>query len=332
MHYRSVEDLNRAIVAKLHLLPRDLELVVGIPRSGLLAANLVALHLNLPLADLDGYLEGRLLSCGGRLQQQLKSRKAPASCKALVLDDSVQTGNAMRKVKERIETAGLAQRVRYGCVFVDPTALRTVDLFFEVCPMPRVFEWNLMHHPLLVKACVDIDGVICRDPSGEENDDGPQYERFLTEVKPLVVPTVSLGWLVTCRLERYRALTVAWLARHGIRYQELVMMKYPTKAARLASGSHGAFKADVYRKTDALLFIESSLVQATDIARLTGRGVFCMETREMINPDSLAKVRRAVCEPHAMVRPAVRRWVLRVRSRLKLRTRVRCMLAGLRRE
>ena len=323
MHYRSVEDINRAIVAKLHLLPRDLELIVGIPRSGLLAANLVALHLNLPLADLDGYLEGRLLSGGVRFQGGNRRSGDVRAMRALVIDDSIHSGQAMGEATRRIQAAGLDRNVVYGCVFADPGAISRVDIHFAVCPMPRVFEWNLMHHSFLAKACVDIDGVLCRDPSEEENDDGPRYERFLTEVEPLVVPTVSLGWLVTCRLEKYRALTTAWLARQGIRYQELVMMNYPSKAARLAAGSHGTFKAAVYRKTDALLFIESSLVQATDIARLTGRDVFCMETREMLNPDRLAKVRRAVREPNAMVRPAVRMWVLRVRSRLKLRTRAR---------
>ena len=58
MNYRSVNDLNHCIVANLHRLPRDIDLVVGIPRSGVLAASLIALHLNLPLVDLDGFIEG----------------------------------------------------------------------------------------------------------------------------------------------------------------------------------------------------------------------------------------------------------------------------------
>ena len=46
-----------------------------------------------------------------------------------------------------------------------------------------------MHHSFLNDSCLDIDGVLCRDPSPEENDDGPRYEKFLTETNPLVIPT-----------------------------------------------------------------------------------------------------------------------------------------------
>ena len=38
MHYRSISDMNDAIVRNLHRLPRDIDLVVGVPRSGILAA------------------------------------------------------------------------------------------------------------------------------------------------------------------------------------------------------------------------------------------------------------------------------------------------------
>ncbi|RUU06821.1 phosphoribosyltransferase, partial [Mesorhizobium sp. M7A.T.Ca.TU.009.01.3.2] len=37
MHYRSISDMNDAIVRGLHRLPRDIDLVVGVPRSGVLA-------------------------------------------------------------------------------------------------------------------------------------------------------------------------------------------------------------------------------------------------------------------------------------------------------
>lgn len=44
--------MNDTIVRNLHRLPRDIDLVVGIPRSGLLAANLLSLAANIPMADL----------------------------------------------------------------------------------------------------------------------------------------------------------------------------------------------------------------------------------------------------------------------------------------
>ncbi len=317
MNYRSVSDLNSCIVAQQHRLPRDIDLVVGIPRSGLLAANLIALHLNLPMTDLDGFLAGRLIESGLRLERK-ECRKDIRSLKALVVDDSIHSGRALSETKERVRSAGLDQNVIYACVFADPNSTGKTDFYFDTCPMPRIFEWNIMHHAHLEHTCVDIDGVLCRDPSEDENDDCSRYASFLGSVELLMRPSVEIGWLVTCRLEKYRAATIAWLDRHGIRYRELIMMDYANKAARVAAGSHSAFKAEVYRKTNAVLFIESSPEQALKIAQITGRDVFCMETREMINPTLSAKLLRMRREPSKIRGPNLRNLAYRLRKWLRL--------------
>ena len=45
MNYRSISDLNNIILQRLSILPRDFDLIVGVPRSGMLPANLLALYL-----------------------------------------------------------------------------------------------------------------------------------------------------------------------------------------------------------------------------------------------------------------------------------------------
>lgn len=35
MNYRSISDLNQIILKRLYIIPRDIDLVVGIPRSGM---------------------------------------------------------------------------------------------------------------------------------------------------------------------------------------------------------------------------------------------------------------------------------------------------------
>ena len=105
MNFRSIQDLNDAVVRSLHRLPGDIDLVVGIPRSGMLAANIIALHLNLPLTDLDGYLAGRVMSSGAR------GRGGGTGAHALVVDDSVLGGATMRAVRSRLEEAGRRGRV-----------------------------------------------------------------------------------------------------------------------------------------------------------------------------------------------------------------------------
>ena len=281
IHYRSVDNLNNTIKSKLRLLPSDIDIVVGVPRSGMLAASLVALYRNLSLADLDGFLAGKLMGGGERLRRCGEIRRV------LVIDDSVHSGSAIDKAKARIEQMNAEFDVVYCCVYVAPMSREKVDIYMEVCPVPRVFEWNLMHHPILENSCVDIDGVLCIDPTQTENDDGPKYREFLSNVNALVRPTVEIKALVTCRLEKYRDLTVEWLSNNDIRYKHLFMMNYRTKEERIADKKYAKFKAKIYKKTKTVLFIESSYMQAVEISRLTNKSVFCTERSVMITEKNL---------------------------------------------
>lgn len=289
MHYRSIADMNDAIVQNLHRLPRDIDLVVGVPRSGILAANLFCLVTNIPMTDLDSFIDGRVYTSGiSTKRRRALDRDVSKMRRILVLDDSIRSGKAMRTARDRIEAAGLADNIMLGAVFgTDPEHPET-DFIFEVVPDPRVFQWNLMHHVVLGKSCVDIDGVLCVDPTREENDDGPLYRKFLAEAVPLHVPTRRIGTLVTSRLEKYRGLTEDWLAGQGIEYDKLVMLDLPSKEERQRLGVHGSFKGEVYGKSDARFFIESEPAQAEVIARVSGKPAFCIETQQVFLPDSLS--------------------------------------------
>ncbi|PTE10615.1 phosphoribosyltransferase [Mesorhizobium helmanticense] len=288
MHYRSISDMNDAIVRNLHRLPRDIDLVVGVPRSGILAATLVSLTANIPMTDLDSFLAGKIYTSGVTKRRAALDRKASEMRKVLVIDDSVSGGAAMRDARSRIEAAGIKADFTYAAVFGLVPQYEETDLVFEVVPHPRMFQWNFMHHKFLAQSCVDIDGVLCLDPTEAENDDGPAYEKFLSEALPLHGPTRKIGWLVTSRLEKYRKLTEAWLAKHDIQYDHLIMLDLPSKAERQRLGVHGSFKADFYRKSDAILFIESEHEQALKIARLSGKPVLCVETHLVNYPDALS--------------------------------------------
>ncbi|HKY21182.1 MAG TPA: phosphoribosyltransferase family protein [Vicinamibacterales bacterium] len=297
MNYRSVADLNDQVVRWLPQLPRDLDIIVGIPRSGLLVANLLALHLNLPMTDVEGLVEGRVTQAGGRYRHFDARTFLSVRRKVLVVDDSVLDGTEMTRVKERLKAVSALHDLHYAATYVAPGAEKHVDCFAELLPPPRCFEWNLMHHKLFLEnSCMDIDGVLCCDPTDEENDDGVKYEAFIRDAKPLYLPTHPVGNLVTCRLEKYRAGTEDWLARHGVKYGKLFMMDYPDMSARRAENSHGAFKAGIFLKTKSWLFIESCLPQAREIAELTGYDVFCMETREMMAPGAASARRRRILD------------------------------------
>lgn len=287
MNYRSTADLARLIAVNLHRIPQEVDVVVGIPRSGLLAANLVALALNKPLADLDGLCEGRFLGAGEyRIAPEQRQRFRPEHCAvALIVDDSVASGKSMQTAREKIRAAGLPYKAIYCAAFVTRQARALVDLYFEICPMPRMFEWNFMHHPYLAESCVDLDGVLCLDPTPDENDDGKRYADFVGSARPRFLPTSRIGCIVTCRLERYRQQTEEWLRRHGVAYDQLVMLDLPDAETRRRLALHGRFKAEVFRRGPARVFIESERHQAMEIAYRSGKYALSVDTQEMFAPD-----------------------------------------------
>lgn len=290
MNYRSIEDLNRYIVKSLNKVPVGTDLIVGVPRSGLLAANLLALQMNLPFTDVEGFLNGRILQSGERLKSYLKPFEDYKNI--IVIEDSVWSGKSIQEVKKQLEGKYPEKNLLYAAVFVVPDATDKVDIYFDICPGPRVFEWNLLHHDLLEKCCVDIDGVLCKDPTEDDNDDGENYLRFLSSAETLFLPSATIGYLVTNRLEKYRPQTEAWLSKHNIRYNKLIMLDLPSKDARLNASNHGGFKASVYTKYDAWLFIESSNWQAQQIADKSGKPVYCMDTRKMVYPNLMGQSKR----------------------------------------
>jgi hypothetical protein len=283
MLFRSVADLERAIWSALHRFPQEADAVIGIPRSGMLAASFVALALNLPLGEVAGFAEGRLLGSGRRATRRTGTEGPPRT--VILVDDSVYSGEAIAKARAHLLDRRPEIAVVTCAVFASAESEALVDLALEVLPAgPRVFQWNVMHHPVLESACVDIDGVLCVDPTPAENDDGAAYRRFLLTAAPLFLPSRRIGTLVTSRLEKYRAETEQWLARHGIAYDRLEMMDLPDAALRRQLGNHGVFKAGCYRAGDAVLFIESDRGQAIEIAQISGKPVLWIGGPCLIDP------------------------------------------------
>lgn len=278
MNFRNIADMNNIILKRLHILPRDFDLIVGVPRSGMLPANLISLYLSKPFTDIHSFRNGHIYKAGERGQYiDVKEFK-----KILVVDDSVASGLAMVKAKELIQEISSDFEISFCAIYTVPGKENTVDYYFENVPLPRYFQWNIFNHSTLDKACFDIDGVLCVDPTDEQNDDGPKYTDFILNAAPLYIPKSKVGTLVTSRLEKYRAETETWLQKHGVKYNKLVMLDLPDMRARQKANSHGQHKANTYKEPEYNLFFESSLHQALEINRITGKPVFCTENFEMI--------------------------------------------------
>ena len=124
MNYRSVSDLREDVREMAHELPSDIDLVVAIPRSGVLAANLLCLYLDVPMTDVDGLCRGDMFETGNRHEQSLSIDDIDT---ALVFDDSVYPGTQMAETRERVAGEDFPFDLEYGAAYVTENGLDQVD-------------------------------------------------------------------------------------------------------------------------------------------------------------------------------------------------------------
>ncbi|MFI0491537.1 phosphoribosyltransferase [Flavobacterium sp.] len=309
MNYRNITDLNNIILKRLNIIPRDFDLIVGVPRSGMLPANLLSLYLNKPYTDIHSFLNGHIYKAGARSQFfDISEFK-----KILVVDDSIASGSAMIEVKESLKHLESKFDIKYCAVYIIPGKEKMVDYFFEIVPLPRYFQWNILNHTTLEKACFDIDGVLCADPLPEQNDDGPKYIDFILNAPPLFIPGSKIGTIVTSRLEKYRKETETWLQANNIKYNDLVMLDLPNMEARQRANNHGDHKAKAYMTKPYVLFVESEYHQAVEINRLSKKPVLCTENFEMIF-ESESLLYNLKSGKHF---PFLRKYALKVRDKIR---------------
>jgi uncharacterized HAD superfamily protein len=237
-------------------MPADVDAIAGVPVSGLAPAGMLSAATGIKCVPLE--------AVPGEVRR------------LLVLEDA--SGFA----KFRQQRAGQApgREVLYGAVYVCDAAT-DLDLVGCIAPKPRLFSWNLFKSDKCGRVAYDLDGVLCENPTAAQVDYGPRYAAFIETTRPPRCVRSRLGWIVTGRMERYRAATEAWLNRAGIRYGELVMAADDQQHTLEAHAQH---KADwLTAHPECLLFVESHPRQAARIAELSGRAVVCAETEQAWN-------------------------------------------------
>lgn len=273
--WRTIDDLAnlcRANLAAIRALNPDV--VVGIPRSGMLPASILSLGLDIPLSDLHSFCRGKRWARSGFDKAE--------SCRAkriLLVDDATGFGKTMSQAIHQIRHARTNVQIMTCGVFATEEAAARLTIAFDICPKPRIFEWNWFRNGGALKdSCVDIDGVLCLDPTGKQKRDADAYRNFVLNAVPLFRTQYPVHAFVTGRSSEFRAETEAWLDRHGFKYGALKMLD--GKSPRTAEG-HARLKADFYTSSGATLFIESNPAQAEMIAKISGKQCLCITTRDM---------------------------------------------------
>ena len=289
--YITTERLVHDTMTLLALLPGDVDLVVGISRSGLVPAGLLAFHAHLPLLA---------VSCGQGLVDvghgiRLDERRSGPVKHIVLVDDTVTRGREMTANFQTVRQAYPDAQITRAVVYAHPQALAAVDLYVAVYPGLHFLEWNWPNDGHGTTCVYDFDGILCQDCPPADDDDGPRYRHFLKTVKPLFLPRRgTIPMIVTGRHRIYEPETREWLARHRLEVDRLVMRTFEIDPEVPFAAQIAEFKAARYAETSYMFFAESDPVQARLINEATGRAVICPPIAKVFKPRA---VQRAVVAP-----------------------------------
>lgn len=248
--------------------------IVGIPRSGNLISAICATAMNIPLYNISN---GKISICSGisdfggyRMKDHI-----PSAGKIAVIDDTVFSGSSIDKTRNLLGLDFL-----YGCVYIKPESVDKVDFFGEELENPHILDWHFFNSPFTKMTLFDFDGIFSPDVPIEELYPEERYVDYITNVAPTVhrLPrSYKCKGIVTGRLDKYRAVTEGWLAKHNIEYESLIM--FPETRARERDNNHikvvADFKSKFFKESDAIFFMESCPYESQAIRNNTGKMVIC---------------------------------------------------------
>jgi orotate phosphoribosyltransferase len=262
--------------------PQRYDLIVGIPRSGMFIASLIALKLGRPLTTPDLFQQGKFWQ-----SQAVKNRQdLNKDSRILLVDDSIDSGRSMEQAVESIRAVNSDFDITRACLIATEASKSSVDLYFTVVTPPRTFEWNLLHRKVashLPRGClaVDLDGVLCVNLPPGADDDENRYLEALTTANPYLIPTFEVDAIITCRLEKYRSQTEEWLSKHKVHYRELHMWNLSSKSER--HGQLAQHKVSQLLRVKPDMVWESDWDQAQSIWRETRIPTLCVDRMELLS-------------------------------------------------
>ena len=262
--------------------PAQYDIIVGIPRSGMLIASIIALRLGKPLTTPDLFAKNEFW-----LSTQVDRRPVLLkSMKVLLVDDSINSGKSMQGSIDVIRQTGIDFDITTAALITSDKSNPLVDLHYKYLEHPRIFEWNILHRKTASyfeqeKIALDMDGVICENCPPNTDADENTYKQWIRTAKPYLIPSFEIDAIVSCRLERYRKDTEKWLRNHNVRYKKLILWNIKSKKQR--KGLFAKHKIDAILRINPAIFWESHLGQAEQIWKHTKTPVLCIDNWILFN-------------------------------------------------
>jgi hypoxanthine phosphoribosyltransferase len=265
LNYISYEQLTKDAFNLAKKIPRKYDIIVGIPKSGMIPAYVIGFALGLPVFNTDDI-------------------ESPYFCmfkdkKILLIDDSITSGATLKSVLHELSNYNVDTAVIYS-----DRPKPNVDYYQKIVDAPRVFQWNIFKHGHLATACLDFDGVLCHDPISPE-DLPDEYTEHIRNASPLHIPQKEVFAIISNRIEAHREECETWLKKHNVRYKHLILYPGTTDQRRKhysELGGNGYWKAEQCKRIGGKWFMESDIVQSKQIKSVINKSVFCTDTMQML--------------------------------------------------
>lgn len=272
IRFKSYGDLGRDITKNFMKFSGDWDLVVGIPRSGMVPAYMIALALNVNCTDISSWVNNYPLKKGMTRGLRKEITSPWEAKKVLIVDDSIMSGNSLKSELEALPE-WLSSRASTLAVYSSKPFRKDVNIILEFLPHPRAFEWNVFHHKVISRSCVSLEGMIRK---GDLNNNK-------TDLSFRYIPSGVVDTIVSCQNESSRHEVETLLIKNGVSYRELIMADSDTNI--MALESLVKFKIETFKASAAELFIEDDSDQAKIICREAKKPVFCLNDNCIYNPD-----------------------------------------------
>jgi hypoxanthine phosphoribosyltransferase len=271
----TTQNLSQHTTELLAALPPTIDTIVGVARSGMIPASIMAAYLHVPLLSLSqdrGLID---IGHGARLRSQIK--RDPTHI--LIVDDTVATGNEMSRAVGVVASQYPKAMISKCAIYSTSRGLRHLDYAYASYDGLHFLEWNFQNAGHGAQAAYDFDGVLCRDFTYSEMRNAETYIAAIRNIEPKYLPRrTHIQLIVTARPQWTRTDTLAWLSHHGITTARLEMWPGPWSPDAAAAAE---WKAEHFKSSKLPLFIESSTFQAKRIHELTGLPVLSIEAKQL---------------------------------------------------
>lgn len=244
INFVTIEELVSWTKEWIKSFPESYDIILGIPRSGLLVASVIALKLAKPLSTPDLFLDHRFWK-SNKITDRSNYKKV------LLIDDSINSGKTMKQYIEMLKSKEKSICVTTGALIILEDRRDLIDLYYAAIPRPRIFEWNILHQKISSTLACSLEGIICEQCPSDVVHDESRYIHWISNAKPYLVPHYEIDAIISDRLEKYRSYTEKWLSKHNVLYKELLLWDTP---------AHPTERSDVVK-----FYINKILIKLPDL-------------------------------------------------------------------